>query len=233
MITMISMKKAAVILILSVLCGNAEAQVSRKTVNHAWQRVSRAADFPEVPIHYESDNEPNAWVLWQDGDSFTVHVTQGLMQILSTESEIAGVLAHEIGHVKLGHYHNIILTDTAHSILTANLERTDDLAQAVGDIDLSLRESKFSREQEMEADNYGVSLLKKAGYDSWGLYNAMKKFDVNGYITEHNGFNSHPASEERLANLASMARTSSSRNEESHSETNDEIDDIAAALMGR
>ena len=227
------MKKAAVIfMVLAILgvCGESYAQLSRQTVSRAWQRITQADGFGNVPIHYESDEDPNAWVRWQDNENFTIHVTKGLMRILNTDSEIAGVLGHEIGHVRLGHYHDSVLADTARTIMTANLERADGVAQAVGNIDLELRESSFSREQETDADDYGVALLKKAGYDAWGLYNAMKRLDSAGYITEHSGFNSHPSSKERLSHLAEI---SGGRNTSVNNSVNDDVDDIAAAMMGR
>lgn len=210
------------------------AQLSRQTVSRAWQKITQADGFDSVPIHYESDEAPNAWVRWQDSENFTIHVTEGLMRILNTESEIAGVLGHEIGHVQLGHYHNIVLTDTARNIMTANAEHADTLAQAVGNIGLELRESSFSREQETQADDYGVALLKKAGYDSWGLYNAMKRMDAAGYETEHSGFNSHPSSEERLAHLAEISGGRNfGRHHADNNSTGDVVDDIAAAMKGR
>ena len=217
------MKKTA-ILVLMLFCGTAHAQISRKTVNHAWQTLSRLEGITAA-IHYESDSDPNAYVLWADDGTYTFHVTTGLLRVLQNESEIAGVLGHEIVHVKLGHYNNIILTDTARTIITANIERTDALAQAVGKIDADLRESLFSREQETDADNYGVSLLRRAGYDAWGLYNAMKRLGFQ----EHSGFSSHPATRERLDNLSQQARGESYTESES---TND-VDEIAAAIMGR
>ena len=213
-------------ILILVLCGNAYAQISRQTISRAWNRITQADGFGDVPIHYEQDEDPNAWVHWQDSENFTIHVTEGLMRILNTESEIAEVLGHEIGHVKLGHYHNIVLTDTARTIMTANSEHADSLAQAVGNIGLELRESSFSREQETQADDYGAALLKKAGYDSWGLYNAMKRMDSAGYVAEYSVFNSHPSSSERLSHLAEI---SGGRN----TDVNDVIDDIAAAMMGR
>ena len=222
------MKRAAIILVL-ILSVGADAQISSQTVNRVWQKMLQADGLGSIPMHYENDDEPNAWVRWQNDGSFSFHVTRGLMQILKTESEIAGVLGHEIGHVKLGHYHNIMLTDAARTIMTVNLERTDDLSQAVGNIDIELRESSFSREQETDADDYGVSLLKRANYDSWGLYNAMKRFDSAGYETEHNGFNSHPASQERLAHLAEI----SGAERAAETKNLNDVDDIASAIMGR
>ena len=223
------MRKAAVILLLLML-GRAEAGISRRTVERAWQKISQLENLAHLTIHFEADDDPNAWVSWQDNEHFTVHVTTSLMEILNSESEIAGVLGHEIGHIKLEHYTGLVLSDTARAIMTANLERADELTQAVGNIDTDLRESTFSREQETEADNYGVQLLVKAGYDSYGLYNAMRRFDENGYGTEHSGFNSHPASRERLAHLAEEARKFSGSKQSS---SMNDVDDIASVLMSR
>ena len=219
------MKRAAILLVL-VMCGTAHARISRQTVNHAWQTLSRLEGLADIPLYFEADDDPNAWVLWEDGGTFTVHVTTGLMKVLMSEAEIAGVLGHEIGHVKLDHYSNIIITDTARTIMGANLDRTDILSRTVGEIDADLREASFSREQETDADNYGVALLKRADYDTWGLYNAMKRFDTS----EHNGFSSHPASRERLSNLAKQAGSTAERRTED-SPARSTIDDIADAIM--
>ena len=226
------MKKivAAVLILIFAFSGAAFGRINKKAVSRAWKNIARAENFPVLEINFEDDDEPNAWVAYEDEENYSVHVTTGLMEILESESEIAGVLGHELGHIKLGHYYNFELSDTVRAIMGANLERTDDLAQAVGNIDMELKESKFSREQETEADNYGVKILVKAGYSSWGLYDAMKKFEDNDYGTESNGFNSHPASEERLKNLAAQARKNNYDRKNNHEK---EIDSLADILMGR
>ncbi len=71
---------------------------------------------------------------------------------------------------------------------------------------MNLAESGFSRGQEVEADDYGTELLKKAGYDTYGLYNAMKAFADNKFVTQPNGFNSHPPTERRLQHLQEKAK---------------------------
>ena len=224
------MKKAAVLLVLVSLCGCAEARISKQVVSRAWQRVTQADGFERVPIHYESDSDPNAWVAWQDNNTFTMHVTTGLMSVLDTEAEIAGVLGHEIGHVRCGHYNGMVLGDVASTIMNANLERTDRLSQAVGKMHTELKDAAFSREQETEADEYGLSLLKKAGYDARGLYDALAKLGEG----DSSAFSSHPATRERLQHLAGLSGAggrSTPRGRASNAP--DEIDDIAAALMGR
>ena len=231
------MKKIFTVIFIFIFTSTAFCEVNKKTVLRAWKNITRAENFSELPMNFESDDEPNAWVAYGDDGDYSVHVTTSLMKILESENEIAGVLAHELGHIQLGHYNNFALSDTVRAIMGANLERADDLAQAVGNINLELKESKFSREQETEADNYGVKVLIKADYNAWGLYNAMKRFDENDLGTEANGFNSHPASKERLANLANQARNQSQenhreKNKDNNNNKKDNIDSLADILMG-
>ena len=217
------MKKIFALILILIFCSSAFAEINKKTVLRAWHNITKAENFSELTINFENDDEPNAWVAYDDYGNYSLHVTTGLLKILKTENEIAGILGHELGHIKLGHYNNFALSDTVRSIMGANLERTDDLAQAVGKINMELKESKFSREQEIQADNYGVKVLRKSGYSALGLYNAMKRFDENDLLAENNGFNSHPASKERLENLLRQAKEDNNQNE---------IDSLANVLMG-
>ena len=216
--------------ILALLCGTSWAEIGRSTVERAWTKIAEADGFMRVPINFADDSDPNAWVAFQDEENFTVHVTSGLMEILGTEAEIAGVLGHELGHIRLGHYGAMVLDDTARTVMGINSELADDMARAVGEMNMDLNESAFSRKQETEADDYGTELLRKAGYNAWGLYDAMKRFDDNGYTTERNGFNSHPASRERLEHLSEKA---GSLQEQKRPSRKSELDDIADILMQR
>ena len=74
---------------------------------------------------------------------------------------------------------------------------------------MNLAESGFSRGQEVDADDYGTELLKKAGYNPMGLYRAMKAFADNKYVTQPNGFNSHPPTARRLKHLYDKAKSMS------------------------
>ena len=218
--------------ILILFCESSYAEINRNVVSRAWKRISNAAYFPELTVNYESDNEPNAWIMFRGENDYSLHVTKGLMRVLMTEDEIAGVLAHETGHVKLGHYNDMILSDTVREIMSTNLEHTDILAQASGKIEMELREKKFDREQETEADNYGTDLLIKAGYNSMGLYNALKRIDSYGYMSDGNdAFDSHPAIRERLNNLLTRARIIQ-RDREDNREDNGELDEIISVMMG-
>ena len=216
--------KAGVIILM--FCSVSCAEITTDTANRAWRRIAEADGFSVIPINFEDNTEPNAWVMFEDEDNFTLHVTSGLLHLLCSEAEIAGVLGHELGHIRLGHYGGMVLADTARTVMDINSDFADDISRAVGSMNMDLRESSFSRKQETEADDYGTELLRKAGYNAWGLYDAMKRFDV----TEHSGFNSHPATRERLSHLSDMAGKIQGRSKKSqHSSLND----IADILMGQ
>ena len=91
------------------------------------------------------------------------------------------------------------------------LGRAGGVAQAAGSIGMNLAESGFSRGQEVEADDYGTELLKKAGYNPYGLYRAMKAFSDHKYVTQPNGFNSHPPTARRLKHLYDKAKSLSGK----------------------
>lgn len=194
------------VLLIVLLCSCSEASISKEVVQAAWNRIAKADGFKQVAITYEKTDSPNAWVAFKSQNNFSVHVTQGLMKILNNEDEIAGVLGHEIGHVRLGHYNKGVGRAVGWAVLGSLLGRSvGQVGQAVGSVGMNLAESGFSRGQEVEADDYGTELLVKAGYSSDGLYRAMKAFADNKYVTQPNGFNSHPPTERRLQHLKEKA----------------------------
>ncbi len=209
-------KKIFLSLIFSLaLCASACAEINSATVEAAWKRIAEADGFKVVKINYEKDDSPNAWVKFKSQNDFSVHVTQGLMKILNSEEQIAGVLGHEIGHVRLGHYNKGVGRNIGWAVLGAALGKVGGtagkVAQAAGSVGMNLAESGFSRGQEVEADDYGTELLKKAGYDPYGLYRAMKAFADNKYVTQPNGFNSHPPTARRLKHLMDKAKAVSGK----------------------
>ena len=189
------------------------ASVSPEVVNAAWRRIAKADGFRIIPITFEQNDSPNAWVKFKSQKDFSVHVTTGLMKILNHEDEIAGVLGHEIGHVKLGHYSKGVGRNIGWAVLGGLLGRAaggglaGTAAQTAGKVAMNLAESGFSREQEVEADDYGTELLVRAGYRSDGLYRAMKAFKDNNIITQPDGFNSHPPTDRRLIHLREKSKS--------------------------
>lgn len=187
-------------LILSLAACSARAAVPASSVSPIWETLTRTAGIEAGPVTVEEKEEPNAWVAFK-GNSYTVHITRGLLNLMATRDEVAGVLAHEIGHVRLGHYNDTVKRSIMWSILFRVIDHKSVAGIDPVKLGLALAEAGFSREQEVEADDYGVSLASRAGYDPWGLYHSLLKMRDAGFETTPNGFNSHPPTERRLTHV--------------------------------
>lgn len=177
------------------------ASIPSETVNIVWADLTDAAGLHDAgPVNIEQKEEPNAWVSFSM-NKYSVHATTGLLKTLKSKDELAGVLAHEIGHIKLGHYDETLKRNLVWLLLYKALGE-----KKLGGIDvvgtgMVLAEAGFSREQEIAADDYGVALAAKAGFDPWGLYNAFQSMVKAGFKTTPSGFNSHPPTERRLSHI--------------------------------
>ena len=104
-----------------------------------------------------------------------VYTTRQLVTLMNNEAELAGVLGHEVAHVALRHsqrrqaaaQRNSLL-GAAGAILSGVLLGNNPLGQQLGQAALQgsqMLTLKFSRSQELEADQAGIQYLAKAGYD--------------------------------------------------------------------
>ena|GEM_PF-1821784 len=181
--------------------------LSIKAIQGIWDRLSRASRF-DAFIMYDPSEEINAYITRADKDSFLVVIQLGLLKILKTENEVAGVLAHEIGHGVKRHGDKR-QGNAAGVMLGANLLSSILKGGVIGDLAIGLGANLavqgYSRENEVEADDYGVEYSAKAGFNPWGLYNAIERMAKGGIVTPPSGFNSHPPTERRMTNLKNQA----------------------------
>ncbi|MBQ7578751.1 MAG: M48 family metallopeptidase [Synergistaceae bacterium] len=187
------------------LCSSAQALITVRTVNKAWSAMSESAGLKNIPIIIDDSKNINSYVKFKSKSDYTVHITKGLMRILDNEAQAAGVFGHEIGHIMLGHYNKNVERNLGWTALGILLSRAKFPARAIGDLGMTLAEKGFSRGQEVEADDYAVNLLIKAGYNPYALYDAMKILAEHNFTSE-NGFNSHPPTNRRLKHLQDKAK---------------------------
>jgi predicted Zn-dependent protease len=123
-------------------------------------------------------------------------------------SELAGVLAHEIGHVVLRHvaenYNRQRTTQLgfeAASVLASVLVGGHAAAagQALGQLAVVAYLNQFSREDEQEADAFALEILPRAGYDPNGLLTFFETLQARSEGAEDWVFvSSHPTTATRI-----------------------------------
>lgn len=181
-------------------------------VNRVGQNIVLHSDA-KIPftIKVIDSDEVNAFAL--PGGFF--YVNKGLLLAADNESELAGVMAHEIAHVAARHYAETQAKGTlaqigliAGSIFLGGIPGA--IIQNTAGLGLGLGFAKFSRGAESEADRLGVQYLYAAGYDPNGMSTMFEKLASQnkkkpGFFSK--AFASHPQSIERLeASRALIAR---------------------------
>ena len=112
-----------------------------------------------------------------------IYLTRGLMALASSEAELAGVIAHEIGHVTARHaaqrYSQSLVAGLGAALLGAIAGRE---AADVVQVGSALYLSAYSRDQEFEADLLGVRYMARNGYDTNALAGFLGKLQAHGAL---------------------------------------------------
>jgi len=138
-----------------------------------------------------------------------IFITEGLFKHLDTDGELAGVLAHEVGHVVARHSAQQLakqqLTQglTGAAVIAAydpndrNSRYKADMAMLIGQV-VSL---KFGRNDELEADKLGVRFASDAGYDPRAMIKVMEILDRVAKSRTPEFFSTHPNPEHRIERI--------------------------------
>lgn len=133
-----------------------------------------------------------------------IHITRGALSLLTNESELAGVLGHEVAHVTERHTINAIKKSKGVE-LTAEMSRSQVLSAVADKSYEILFEGMYNRGDELDADAKGAVYANAAGYAP-GLGAFLQRLsDRNKGQSERNGlFASHPETKERIDKLGTQ-----------------------------
>ncbi len=148
------------------------------------------------------DPNPNAFTQQQP----YIYVNRGLLAIYQSEAQLAGVLAHEIGHnIDKGvtKRKNKRLTDSIFATTMSILAGNTNVGNAIATQQVR-NQAKYSRERELEADRLGANYLYGAGYDSEGLLKGLGslfdfvKLQTKTNTVQYRDLQTHPRNDKRL-----------------------------------
>lgn len=175
-------------------------------------------DFFFFPVR---DKSLNAFAL--PGGFIAVHT--GLVVAADNESELAGVIGHEIGHVTQRHIARMIeqsqgsLAMTVGSILLAILAaRTGGSSGGNAAVAIAMgtqaamiqNQLSYSRDAEREADRVGLSNLTNAGFNPKGMESFFSKLQQNNRYYESASsayLSTHPMTTERMSDMQNRTRS--------------------------
>jgi len=183
-------------------------------VSQVGQRLAAVSDR-KLPYEFKILNNsiPNAWAM----PGGKISINRGLLTELKSEAELAAVLGHEIVHAAAKHgaqsfTRGLFLQAAVVGVALATKDEDyAQWAQIGGSIGAQLISQKYGRDDEREADHYGMLYMSRAGYDPQGAVDLQRTFLSLQEGRQQNWINglfaSHPPSQERLQNNVEMLAT--------------------------
>ena len=166
--------------------------------------VAAAGPQPyDYRFHVVVDDSLNAFAL----PAGHIYVHTGILLEAADVSEVAGVIAHEVGHVALRHvarnYHRQRNTGVLYQVgaLAAAIFVGGHAAaggQMLGELAAVAYLNTFTRDAEVEADRFAVEVLPKAGYHPAGLLSFFRTLEAEGGAEAPGFLASHPATDDRI-----------------------------------
>ncbi len=158
-------------------------------------------------------SEPNAFAI----PGGYIFVTTGLIVLAENEQEVAGVLSHEISHVTARHVAQMIerskrlsiatLAAIIAGVLLGGGGQGSEAAAAMAVATAEALALKYTRENEVDADQNSLQYMIKAGYDPNGIItflNRMNKISLASAPKIPAYLSTHPATENRISLLETL-----------------------------
>jgi predicted Zn-dependent protease len=175
-------------------------------IREVGNKLAAVSDRPGLPYEFVvlNNSTPNAWAL----PGGKIAVNRGLLLHLEDESELASVLGHEIVHAAARHSAAQMTRSTFIGIGATALGAVGsnyglgETGSQMAQMGAAAWMAKYGRDDELEADYYGIDYLAKAGYDPYGAVKVQQTFvklsegRQQDFISGM--FASHPPSQERV-----------------------------------
>ena len=174
------------------------------------ERMEAAAGELHTGLLIADDNEPNGFSFVYHGRS-TIAINIGMINLLGQDEDaMAALIGHELAHLYLVHGdrrksrdEDNILASTLLSFalgmagIPVPIDATDVATTSIANV--------FSRDEEREADQFGVEFMAHAGFDPWGAMRLQEKLVAISGKSMLPFLSTHPTSAERVENMRHLA----------------------------
>jgi len=138
-----------------------------------------------------------------------VYLNYGLLNFVNSDDELAGVMGHEMGHVERRHQITLNAKAQIINVILGILAMASPFVYRFGNLIDSLSVYKLSRVDELQADQYGLLLMTRAGYDPDGMLSFMERLGSKGHGNSdllNKYFETHPEPADRVGHLRGYAQ---------------------------
>lgn len=182
-------------------------------LNRLGSRLVAASTSPGADFHFFAirDSQVNAFAMFGG----FIGINTGTILTSQSESELAGVVGHEISHVTQSHLARQISAQKQQSVLgmiamaialLAVRSNSQAAGGAIAGSEAAMIQSQlaFSRDFEREADRVGYDILERAGFDPRGMSEFFERLQRSSRVYENNApvyMRSHPITVERISDM--------------------------------
>ncbi|HPG56558.1 MAG TPA: M48 family metalloprotease [Candidatus Wallbacteria bacterium] len=200
---------------LELLYGVDKDPAMNARLNRVAERIAAVSDRRDIGYSFKilKMNEVNAFAV----PGGAIYVTSEMMNFISSDSELAFILGHEMGHQVGRHsikaFEKALLIDYFIRNSKAGVIKNNKQALEIANMFLSMQ---YSRENEFESDRYGFKYATMTGYNPYGsvaffdkLKNKYEKDKTPAFLRL---FQTHPSTHDRLIEAQNMAVSYSASN---------------------
>jgi len=188
-------------------------------IRNIGKKLAAISEIPNLPYRFTilNDERVNAFAV----PGGYVYITRGLLALAENEAEVAGVLAHEIGHITARHtaqrYSTTVATNIGLTVIGV-IGSAAGLPSGLGriaSVGAQAAIQGYSRQQELEADMLGVRYMTRMGYDPNAMTSFFHKLDAHSKLeatlqgqdgVSHNIMSTHPRTADRIRQAIKLTR---------------------------
>lgn len=179
-------------------------------VHEIGQRLSQLSHRSQLTYHFKLVDASvlNAFAV----PGGYVYLTRGILAVLNSEAELAGVVGHEIGHIAARHsaqqYSKAQIAQLGLGVGSLFLDSP--ILTSLTQLGVGMLFMRFSRDNEREADDLAVAYSSKAGYDATQMASFFETLERINPGADRSGlpgwFTTHPSPENRIQAVRTGAK---------------------------
>jgi len=173
----------------------------QKRVEDIGKKIAAVCDRKDIDYHFMVLEEDEINAVSTPGGY--VYIFKGLVDKVKSDDELAGVIAHEVGHIVARHSIKKLQAQQGYTLLRVLIAAAPQSSNMGNAADLAFASvmTGYSREDELLADQLAARYSKLAGYDPQGIVKFLEKLeDINKRKPPqpYNYFKTHPYTPDRV-----------------------------------